>query len=85
MLEFTPWNVFPFIPDIDEMVTRQRREGLFAAVMTFSRKTTVDCELGNVSPCRVRLVCNGSHNLIEVKTGSAIQRSTALKVVLGDH
>jgi len=41
VLEFTPWNVFPFIPDIDEMVTRQRREGLFAAVMTFSRKTTV--------------------------------------------
>ncbi|AXF64874.1 MFS transporter [Leclercia sp. W17] len=42
VLEFTPWNVFPFIPDIDEMVSRQRREGLFAAVMTFSRKTTVD-------------------------------------------
>lgn len=38
VLEFTPWNVFPFIPDIDEMITRQRREGLFAAVMTFSRK-----------------------------------------------
>ena len=41
VLEFTPWNVFPFIPDIDEMITRQRREGLFAAVMTFSRKATV--------------------------------------------
>ena len=41
ILEFTPWTVFPFIPDIDEMITRQRREGLFAAVMTFSRKTTV--------------------------------------------
>ena len=41
VLEFTPWNVFPFIPDFDEIITRQRREGLFAAVMTFSRKTTV--------------------------------------------
>ncbi len=41
ILEFTPWNVFPFIPDVDEMINRQRREGLFAAVMTFSRKTTV--------------------------------------------
>ena len=41
VLEFTPWNVFPFIPDIDEMITHQRREGLFAAVMTFSRKTTI--------------------------------------------
>ncbi|MGG0285849.1 MFS transporter [Peribacillus butanolivorans] len=41
ILEFTPWNVFPFIPDIDEIVTRQRREGLFAAVMTFARKSSV--------------------------------------------
>jgi oligogalacturonide transporter len=41
LLEFTPWNVFPFIPDVDEMITRQRREGLFAAVMTFTRKSSV--------------------------------------------
>jgi len=41
ILEFTPWNIFPFIPDVDEMVTRQRREGLFAAVMTFTRKSSV--------------------------------------------
>ncbi|MEH7118512.1 MFS transporter [Neobacillus vireti] len=41
ILDFTPWNVFPFIPDIDEIVTRQRREGLFAAVMTFARKSSV--------------------------------------------
>jgi oligogalacturonide transporter len=41
IMEFTPWNVFPFIPDVDEIVTRQRREGLFAAVMTFARKSSV--------------------------------------------
>ncbi|WP_338471863.1 MFS transporter [Niallia sp. XMNu-256] len=41
ILEFTPWNVFPFIPDVDEIVTKQRREGLFAAVMTFARKSSV--------------------------------------------
>ena len=41
LLEFTPWNVFPFIPDVDEIITRQRREGLFAAVMTFTRKSSV--------------------------------------------
>ncbi|GGH82477.1 oligogalacturonide transporter [Pullulanibacillus pueri] len=40
MLEFTPWNVYPFIPDVDEMVSKQRREGLFAAVMTFFRKSS---------------------------------------------
>jgi oligogalacturonide transporter len=41
LLEFTPWNVFPFIPDVDEIISQKRREGLFAAVMTFARKTTV--------------------------------------------
>lgn len=37
----TPWTVFPFIPDVDEIVSMKRREGLFAAVMTFTRKSTV--------------------------------------------
>jgi len=41
MLEFIPWNVFPFIPDVDEMITMKRREGLFASVMTFFRKSSV--------------------------------------------
>ncbi|WP_160724547.1 MFS transporter [Bacillus sp. USDA818B3_A] len=41
MLEFIPWNVFPFIPDVDEMITKQRREGIFASVMTFFRKSSV--------------------------------------------
>ncbi|EOF9308488.1 TPA: MFS transporter [Enterobacter cloacae] len=34
------WNIYPFIPDVDELVTRQRREGLFAGVMTLARKST---------------------------------------------
>jgi oligogalacturonide transporter len=40
ILEFTPWNVFPFIPDIDRMITRGDRAGIYAAVMTFFRKST---------------------------------------------
>jgi oligogalacturonide transporter len=39
-LEFTPWNVFPFIPDVDYLVTRESRAGIYAAVMTFFRKST---------------------------------------------
>ncbi len=35
-----PWNTFSFIPDVDEMITTKRREGLFAAMMTFCRKLT---------------------------------------------
>ncbi|RMI14329.1 MFS transporter [Cellulomonas triticagri] len=38
---FVPWNVFPFVPDVDEMVTGRKRAGVFAAVMTFVRKSTV--------------------------------------------
>jgi len=38
---FVPWNVFPFVPDIDEVVTGKKRAGVFAAVMTFVRKSTV--------------------------------------------
>lgn len=40
-LYFIPWNIYSFIPDVDEMVTRQRREGIFAGVMTLTRKSTV--------------------------------------------
>lgn len=40
VLEFTPWNVFPFIPDIDRIMTRQDRAGIYASVMTFFRKST---------------------------------------------
>lgn len=41
ILEFTPWNIYPFIPDVDEIITKQRREGLYAGVMTFGRRITV--------------------------------------------
>ncbi|MDR2465287.1 MAG: MFS transporter [Streptococcaceae bacterium] len=40
ILEFTPWNVFPFIPDVDRLMTREDRAGIYAAVMTFFRKST---------------------------------------------
>lgn len=34
------WNIYPFIPDIDELVTTKRREGVFAGMMTVTRKST---------------------------------------------
>lgn len=39
-LYYIPWNIYTFIPDVDEMVTRKRREGIFAGIMTFTRKST---------------------------------------------
>lgn len=40
-LNFIPWNIYNYIADVDEVVTGQRREGIFAGVMMFTRKTTM--------------------------------------------
>ncbi len=40
-LIYIPWNIYSFIPDIDEMVTCKRREGIFAGVMVLTRKSSV--------------------------------------------
>ncbi|MFL6579004.1 MAG: MFS transporter [Povalibacter sp.] len=38
-LNYIPWNVYNYMADVDEIVTGRRREGAFAGVMTFIRKT----------------------------------------------
>lgn len=35
ILYFVPWNIFPFIPDLDTLITGKNRSGLFASVMVF--------------------------------------------------
>ena len=37
-LNYIPWSVYNYMPDVDEVVTGRRREGAFAGVMTFIRK-----------------------------------------------
>jgi oligogalacturonide transporter len=37
-LNLVPWSVYNYLPDVDEAVTGQRREGIFAGVMTLVRK-----------------------------------------------
>lgn len=37
-LNFVPWSVYNYLPDVDEAVTGRRREGIFAGVMTLVRK-----------------------------------------------
>ena len=39
-LNYIPWNLYNYMADVDEIVTGRRREGAFAGVMTFVRKTT---------------------------------------------
>lgn len=40
MLEFTPWNIFPFMADVDYIMSREDRAGIYASVMSFLRKST---------------------------------------------
>lgn len=40
VLEFTPWNIFPFMADVDYIMSRDDRAGLYASVMSFLRKST---------------------------------------------
>lgn len=40
-LNIIPWNIYNYIADVDEIVTGERREGVFAGVMTFVRKMTM--------------------------------------------
>jgi oligogalacturonide transporter len=40
LLEFTPWQVIPFVPDVDRLVSTKSRVGTFASLQTFLRKTT---------------------------------------------
>lgn len=40
MIWYLLWAVYPFIPDVDEIVTHERREGLFTATVYFFRRIT---------------------------------------------
>jgi len=71
---FIPWNVYSFIPDIDEMVTAKRREGIFAGVMTFTRKSTTALAMFIVG---VILQVGG------FTSNTATQTPTAINTIMG--
>jgi oligogalacturonide transporter len=39
-INFIPWNNYTFVPDVDEIVSADRREGVFAGFMCFIRKAS---------------------------------------------
>lgn len=39
-INYVPWNIYTYISDVDEVITGQRREGIFAGVMTLTRKAS---------------------------------------------
>jgi oligogalacturonide transporter len=40
---YTPWAIYPFIPDVDEAVTNRRREGVYSAAMTLCGRLMQAC------------------------------------------
>ncbi|WP_054179634.1 MFS transporter [Trabulsiella odontotermitis] len=73
-LYYIPWNIYSFIPDIDEMVTQQRREGIFAGVMVLTRKSTVALAI-----LIIGLVLEEAGFV----KGSGIQPESALQAIIG--
>ena len=49
-LNYIPWSVYNYMPDVDEIVTGRRREGAFAGVMTFIRKLLQSAVIFAVGP-----------------------------------
>lgn len=39
-INYVPWNNYTFVPDVDEIVSGDRREGIFAGFMSFLRKAS---------------------------------------------
>jgi oligogalacturonide transporter len=39
-INYVPWNNYTFVPDVDEIVSGDRREGVFAGFMSFLRKAS---------------------------------------------
>ncbi|MEG6305752.1 MFS transporter [Enterobacter ludwigii] len=73
-LYYIPWNIYSFIPDIDEIVTQQRREGIFAGVMVLTRKSTVAIAIMSIG-----LVLQESGFV----KGSGAQPESALGAIIG--
>ncbi len=80
-LNFVPWSVYNYLPDVDEAVTGERREGIFAGVMTLVRKLA---QSGAIMACGWIIDLGGYVRTrpgeVVVQTPEAIQTVTALMV-----
>ena len=83
ILEFTPWNVFPFVPDIDHMMTRGDRAGIYAAVMTSFRKSTGAVASWIAGILLAEIGFNSKTMLDAVTTPSTIQTGIAIIFFVG--
>lgn len=77
ILWFIPWNVFPFIPDIDTVVTGENRSGVFASVMMFIMQTSI--ALGTIV---VGLMLDAS-GFVKSSSGSVGEPESAKLMIVG--
>jgi len=76
-LNFIPWSVYNYMPDVDEIVTGRRREGAFAGVMTFIRKLLQSAVVFAVGP-----ILDASGLLRNVKVQPVHVVNTAVTIML---
>jgi oligogalacturonide transporter len=72
-LIYIPWNTYNYIADVDEIITGQRREGVFAGVMTMVRKAA---QAGAVACVGVIL------NACGFASGAAHQPTNAINAIV---
>ncbi|MEW5290544.1 MFS transporter [Erwinia papayae] len=72
-INYVPWNIYTYISDVDEVITGQRREGIFAGVMTLTRKAS---QAGAVMLVGILMQLSG------FVTGSSEQNSTVSHTIL---
>lgn len=77
-LNFVPWSVYNYLPDIDEAVTGKRREGIFAGVMTLVRKVTQSLAL---TATGFIIEAGGYHSGAAVQPASAISTAVIILTV----
>jgi oligogalacturonide transporter len=76
-LNYIPWSVYNYMADVDEIVTGRRREGAFAGVMTFTRKTMQALAVMGVG---FVLQLGGFVSGAEVQSGAAIDTIIAMLI-----
>jgi oligogalacturonide transporter len=72
-INYVPWNIYTYIADVDEAVTGQRREGIFAGIMTLTRKAS---QAGAVMLVGIVLHLSG------FISGKAVQSETVTHTIL---
>lgn len=74
-----PWNTYTFIADVDEVLTQQRREGIFAGFMNLLRKT---CQALSMFAIGIALQYSGFLSGAKAQPQSAINMIIVIMVAV---